>query len=158
MLSKQVSPPLLYLVGRGGVVSADWRFAEDAGIADNVKVFRDVSLEQLRDLYRASSLFVLPSNEEGLGIVILEAMACGLPVVSTDCGGPATAIVPDETGLLTPVGDAEALAGAMCALLEDPAQRTRMGAAGRRRVEERFSIETAGQIYLDTYRLLLRDR
>ena len=97
-------------------------------------------------------------KRQGLGIVILEAMACGLPVVSTDCGGPATAIVPDKTGLLIPVGDAEALAGAMCALLEDPAQRIRMGAAGRRRVEERFSIERAGLVYLEVYRRLLTSR
>lgn len=155
ILSEAFSPPPLYLVGRGGVTSADWRFLQDVGIANKVKVFRDVSVEQLRDLYRASSLFVLPSNEEGLGIVILEAMACGLPVVSTDCGGPATVVVPGGTGLLTPVGDSEVLANAMRTILENQALANQMGLAGRMRVEQQFSIASAGRIFLDTYRMLL---
>lgn len=154
-LSRRRALPPLHLVGRGGVNQVDWRFAEGAGIADRVRIFRDVSMQQLRDLYQASSLFVLPSNEEGLGIVILEAMASGLPVISTDCGGPTTAIVPDETGLLTPVGDAGALADAMCTLLNNPGRRIDMGAAGRRRVEELFTIERAGAVYLNAYRELL---
>lgn len=155
ILSEVLSPPPLYLVGRGGITPADRQYLHDVGIADRVTVFRDVPMEQLSDLYRTSSLFVLPSNEEGLGIVILEAMACGLPVISTDCGGPATAIIPGETGLLTPVGDADALADAMCALLQNPAQRAKMGAAGRRRIEEHFSIEHAGRVYLEVYQRLL---
>lgn len=154
-LSKLLSPPPLHLVGRGGITTADWQFAQDIGVADRVKVFRDVPMEQLPDLYRASSLFVLPSNEEGLGIVILEAMASGLPVVSTDCGGPATALIQGETGLLTPVGDADALANAMRTILENPTLAKQMGHAGRERAEKHFSIESAGQTYLDTYQSLL---
>jgi glycosyltransferase involved in cell wall biosynthesis len=91
-------------------------------------------------------------------MVILEAMASGLPVISTDCGGPATAIVSGETGLLTPVGDAHALAEAMQTLWEQPDLRRRMGQAGRQRVEEHFSTEKAGRVYLDTYARLLESR
>ena len=55
-------------------------------------------------------MFLLSSNEEGLGLVIGEAMAAGLPVVSTRCGGPETFVVEGVTGYLTPVGDAQAMA------------------------------------------------
>jgi D-inositol-3-phosphate glycosyltransferase len=157
ILNRQNSSPPLYLVGRGGISAADHQYIAELDIAHKVNVFSDVPMEQLRDLYRSGSLFVLPSNEEGLGIVILEAMASGLPVVSTDCGGPATAVVPGVTGLLTPVGDAEALANAMRTVLEDPALANQMGLAGRRRVEEHFSYESAGRVYLDVYRTLLEN-
>jgi glycosyltransferase involved in cell wall biosynthesis len=106
-------------------------------------------------LYRQASVFVLPSNEEGLGIVILEAMASGLPVVSTRCGGPDTCVVEGETGYLIPVGDAEALAHRMQVLLEDRALGQWMGKAGRMLVEARFSIEAAGKAFLEVYDRLL---
>lgn len=154
-LCNLVSPPPLHLVGRGGVSFSDMQFAQDIGIANKINVFRDVSIEQLRDLYSASSFFVLPSNEEGLGIVILEAMASGLPVVSTDCGGPGTAVIEGETGFLTPVGDADALAQAMHTVLTNPTLAEQMGRAGRERAERHFSIEQAGKVFLDTYASLL---
>ena len=118
------------------------------GISDYVKFRQNVLVEELARLYQGASLFVLSSDEEGLGIVILEAMASGLPVVSTRCGGPETAVVEGETGYLTPVGDARALADAMQHLLSHPELRQRLGRAGRQCVEERFSIEAAGKVYL----------
>lgn len=155
VLCRHFAPPPLFLVGRQGLSVTDMQYASQLGIADKIRVFADVSWPQLRDLYQASSLFVLPSNEEGLGIVILEAMASGLPVISTDCGGPSTAVLQGETGLLTPVGDVYAFADAMRALLENKELSLQMGAVGRRRIEQRFSIESAGQVYLDVYRKLL---
>lgn len=151
------SAPRLILVGRTGLELADMAFARDMKIDASIDVLKDVSNEELKTLYRRAGLFVLSSDEEGLGLVILEAMACGLPIISTDCGGPATAIMAGETGVLTPVGDADALAKAMQSLLEQPALRRQMGQAGRKRIEERFSIEAAGKVYLDQYdRLLAR--
>ena len=94
-------------------------------------------------------------NEEGRGIVVLEAMASGLPVVSTDCGGPATSVLQGVTGFLTPVGDAVALAGAMERLLEDPDLSRHMGETGRQRAVERFSLHITGQAFLDVYDKLL---
>ncbi len=149
--------PRLMLVGEQPR-SADWAEATRCGIADQIEVRVDVTPEALPSLYREASLFVLPSNEEGLGIVILEAMASGLPVVSTRCGGPATCMVEGETGFLTPVGDAEALAQGMQILLEDETLRQRMGRAGRRLVEKRFSIEVAGEAFLRVYDRLLDGR
>jgi len=146
--------PRLLLVGehpRPG----DWAEAVKWGIAHCVDVRVNVTPEVLPSLYRQASLFALSSNEEGLGIVILEAMASGLPVVSTRCGGPATCIVEGETGYLTPVGDAEALARRMQMLLEDAVLRQRLGKAGRKVAETRFSIQAAGEPFLEVYDRLL---
>jgi glycosyltransferase involved in cell wall biosynthesis len=149
--------PRLLLVG-DRPRAADWSLAVAWGIADHVDVRANVTSGVLPSLYRQASLFVLPSNEEGLGIVILEAMASGLPVVSTRCGGPETCVVDGETGYLVPVGDAEALARRMQVLLEDRALGQRMGRAGRMLVETRFSIEAAGKPFLKVYDRLLGER
>jgi glycosyltransferase involved in cell wall biosynthesis len=147
--------PRLLLVGQHGPCTGDWALAREWGVADHVDVRLAVTDRELAELYRSALLFVLPSNEEGLGIVLLEAMASGLPVVSTRCGGPETAVLDGETGYLTPVGDADATAQAMQCLLADPALGQRMGQAGRVRVEGRFSRQAAGQVYLRKYRELL---
>ena len=150
-LYKKISViPDLYLIGDppSAKVLSDLK---DLGIAHKVKLNGPKRGEELAELYRNAVLFVLSSNEEGLGIVILEAMASGLPVVSTACGGPSTSVVHGETGLLTPVGDACALADAMETLLGDQALRRRMGTEGRRVAEERFSLAAAGKVFLDSY-------
>lgn len=147
--------PRLVFVGHTPLQPADEALLGDLELTAHVEVHVNVAPEALRALYRGASLFVLSSDEEGLGIVILEAMASGLPVVSTDCGGPRTAVEPGETGLLTPVGDVQALAGAMRALLADPLHCQRMGRAGRNLIERRFSLAAAGRIYLDEYHVLL---
>jgi glycosyltransferase involved in cell wall biosynthesis len=139
-------------------IPQDWMYAESLGIIPWIERHEHVSVQTLAELYRGASLFVLSSNEEGLGLVILEAMASSLPVVSTRCGGPETAVIEGETGYLTPVDDAEALAAAMQCLLQAPAQRQTMGQRGRQIAEERFSIAAAGQIYIDQYDMLLARR
>ncbi len=114
--------------------------AAEAGLEARVELLGFVEHDRLPDLYRSHDLFAAPSlYEGGLGLVYLEAMACGLPVVAAAGGGTAEAVASWETGfLLERAGVAEA-AEALGALLGDPALRERMGAAGRRRVVERFS-------------------
>lgn len=149
--------PRLVLAGRTGITVEDMAYARAFGVAGQISVLTDISRSELCALYQNAALFALSSDEEGLGIVILEAMACGLPVISTDCGGPATAIQPEITGLLTPVGDVAALVEALHALLLDPDRRQKMGQAARVRIENRFSLEAAGRVYLETYDRLLSD-
>jgi glycosyltransferase involved in cell wall biosynthesis len=146
--------PRLVLVGQRPL-SHDWEYAASLGICDAIEMHEDIDMSTLAQLYRNASLFVLSSDEEGLGLVILEAMASGLPVVSTRCGGPETAVIEGETGYLTPVRDACALTDAMHMLLDDPALRHRMGQAGRAIAEARFSIAVAGKAYLTCYDTLL---
>jgi glycosyltransferase involved in cell wall biosynthesis len=89
--------------------------------------------QDVPDLLRAADIFTLPSHREGMPRSIIEAMMVGLPVIATDIRGSREEVVRGETGLLVPVADKDALAGAIRELSADPALRQRMGDAGRRR-------------------------
>ncbi|NCC49941.1 MAG: glycosyltransferase [Spartobacteria bacterium] len=97
---------------------------------------------------RAADCFVLSSNWEGSPNSLIEAMACGLPVISTDCPyGPSELITPGVNGLLAPPGDEAALAGAMRIMMDHPAQRAAMAKAAARTISERFDNQrTLAQI------------
>lgn len=99
---------------------------------------------------------VLASREEGLGLVSLQAAACGLPAIGSDCTGIREAIVHGETGLLVPPGEVPALAAAMLRLGRDPALRRRMGESGRLRVIEHFSADRSAARMQDVIANALR--
>lgn len=102
-------------------------------------------------LYAASHIAVLPSYREGLPKSLIEAAACGRAVVTTDVPGCRDAIEPDETGLLVPVRDPQALADAIARLAEDAALRQSMGAAGRALAEREFNIDRVARIHVELY-------
>jgi L-malate glycosyltransferase len=89
----------------------------------------------------ATDIFVLPSRSEGFSNAIIEAMAASLPVIATNVGGNAEAVEDGVSGLIVAPEDAAALALAISQLLADPAKAREMGSAGRKRVEERFTID-----------------
>jgi glycosyltransferase involved in cell wall biosynthesis len=107
--------------------------------------------EDVASILAAANLLVLPSHDEGLPLVVLEAMAAGRPVVATPVGGTPELVVDGETGLLVPAGDAHALAAALDTLLADGARAAALGAAGRRRFEERFTLDTMTRRLLAIY-------
>lgn len=110
----------------------------------------------IADLFARSNVVVLPSYYgEGLPKVLIEAAACGRPVVTTDHPGCRDAIEAGRTGLLVPVRDATALANAIQSLIEDPVGRKKMGAAGRALAEKEFAIEKVVGAHLRIYRDLL---
>jgi len=111
------------------------------GLDRHVVFMGALPLAQLVPAYQGASLFALASRQEGLGIVFLEAMACGLPVVTTDCGGSRDPIVHGRTGFLAPVGDWCSLADFMLRVLRDDDLARSMGRAGRERAVEEYSFD-----------------
>lgn len=105
----------------------------------------------LNEALAAIDVFVLPSLMEGHPLAILEAMAAGKPVVATRVGGNPEAVEDGVTGLLVPPRDPGALGRAIAALARDPERAQRMGREGRRRVEERFSLDSARRANEEVY-------
>jgi len=110
-----------------------------------------VSANALLGIYQNALLFVLSSDEEGLGIAILEAMACGLPVVSTRCGGPEMIVRDGTSGFLVERNDSPALAGAMQRIVESEQVRMTFGSTSRRIAVEEFSHKATAERFLTTY-------
>ncbi len=105
--------------------------------------------------YARSTLAVVPSLYEGFGLPAAEAMACGIPVVSTT-GGALPEVVGDA-GVLVPPGDSQALAGAIAALLDDPSRRLALGKAGYERIQKFYTWRRAAEKVAEVYREALRD-
>lgn len=107
--------------------------------------------DDIPELMAASDLAVSASHEEGFSNSVLEAMAAGLPIVATDAGGNAEAVVDGATGVIVPPADSVRMARAIATLAADPDLRRRMGDAGRTRVAERFSLMACVAAYEDLY-------
>jgi glycosyltransferase involved in cell wall biosynthesis len=125
------------LVAGGGELLERYRSdAVAAGVGARVHFLGSVPHPQLPGVLRAADLFLLTTEPpESFGIVVIEAMACGLPAIASDYPGVRAVVNEGETGLLVPRGDAGAVAAAMNRLAADPAERARMGAAGRTKAE-----------------------
>jgi glycosyltransferase involved in cell wall biosynthesis len=130
--------------------------ARSLGVDDRVDFLGFRS--DVRELLLRSDLFVLPSLDEGLPLSVLEAMTVGKPVVATSAGGTDEAVEDGVTGIVVEPRDVKALAAAIRAVLGDPALAARMGAAGRARVESRFSSDAMGDTVAEVYADLVRTR
>jgi glycosyltransferase involved in cell wall biosynthesis len=137
----------------GPLEDRTWLDARDRtlGIAHQVRYLGELSLPELVRQYQDAEAVVLSSRQEGFGMALVEAMACGTPVVSTRCGGPEEIVRDGITGFLTPVGDAVALAEAAERILSDRALRASMGRAAREDVCNRFAMEVIGAQVLRRY-------
>ena len=112
-------------------------------------------VEDMPAVYAASDICVLPTFREGLSQVALESAAMQVPLVGTRIPGLVNAVEDGVTGLLVPAGDAPALAEGIASLLQDESLRSRLGMAGRRFVEDRFSEKRVNRLYLNEYRSLI---
>jgi glycosyltransferase involved in cell wall biosynthesis len=146
----------LWLVGEGPEHEALQRQIGDLGLSGKVSLVG--AFDCVEDLLFAADLFVLPSREEGLSQALLEAMAAGRPVVASDIPGNRRAVDDGVQGLLTPVGDATALADAVEQLLDRPEWAWQLGAAGRKRVATEFSLARMVDEHLALFNRLLADR
>lgn len=125
--------------------------------SDHVTVLEPRPREQLVGLYREADVFVLPTRREGFPMVILEAMAAGLPVIATPIGAIPDMVRDGEEGLIVPSRDAAALTAALGRLLRDAGLRERMGERGRQRVSEVYSRDVVVAQLEKLYRRLLPD-
>lgn len=116
-----------------------WSLAEECGVADRVQLLGGVSRERMPRLLSSADLVLSLPRYEPFGIVPVEAMACGAPVLATAVGGQLDTVVDDVTGVLVPPDDDHDIGGTVRRLLDDPARLSRYGAAGRRRVLARYT-------------------
>jgi glycosyltransferase involved in cell wall biosynthesis len=148
---------------------SDWRIlaagrdrgirAELEALAGALNISRRIQfLGEYADISRlliAADFGLLTSREEGFSNVILEGMAAGVPMIVTDVGGNAEAVIHNETGFVVPPRNPKAIADAIVTLARDPEQRKRLGAAGRKRVEQEFSIDKCVKAHADLYEEML---
>jgi glycosyltransferase involved in cell wall biosynthesis len=128
----------LVLVGTGDDRGWLEDLTEKNGVHRHVHFLAGLSYSELAACYSACEIFALPSRGEGFGLVYLEAMACGKPVIGGAHGGAPEIIEDGVTGYLVPHGDPIQLATSIEALLADPAHAKEMGGRGRRRAENEF--------------------
>jgi glycosyltransferase involved in cell wall biosynthesis/SAM-dependent methyltransferase len=148
--------PTATLLVVSGINTADRealeRQAADLGVAGHVRFLGRLEDPALVRLFRACDVYLTPTRYEGFGLTILEAMACGAPVVASDVPAANEVVRHEENGLLVPSGDVGAFAAATARLLEDPALRERLRAGGRRTALEDFSGERLVAELEDVYR------
>lgn len=149
----------LIIVGSGPLEKKLKSFITELELETNARIIKNVSDEDLLQLYNTSDLFVLPSimdsqgNTEGLGVVLLEAMACKLPVIGSDTGGIPDIIHDGETGLLVPEKDVSGLSNAILNLIENEELREKVAVNGYNEVRERFNWKKIAESYLKVYKL-----
>lgn len=132
------------------------RRVDSLNIAQQVTFLGLLSRQEVLEALQASDAFVLSSRFETFGVVVVEALATGLPVIATRCGGPEDIVGADD-GCLVPVDDVDAMAAAMRKIADDPAGSDRF--ARRARCRERFGPKAISRRWLDIYaEVLAQDR
>jgi phosphatidylinositol alpha-1,6-mannosyltransferase len=131
------------IVGDGGDRRRLEQLARSLGVGQRVNFAGWYNDFELSAMYRECDVFVLPSAQEGFGLVYLEAMAAGKPVIAARAGAVPEVVVDGVTGVLVDYGDIESLAAAIDRLSNDEALRRKMGEAGRMRFLENFGFEQA---------------
>lgn len=131
-------PAVLLLAGEGPEWAAARDLARDLGVMDKVHFLG--RQDEVASLFALGDVFLLPSEKESFGLVALEAMASGVPVVASDAGGIPELVAHGETGYLAQVGDVEKMAELTLSILCDEGRQRAMSAASRQRAIEHFNI------------------
>jgi colanic acid/amylovoran biosynthesis glycosyltransferase len=145
------------IVGDGGLKASLEALAGELGVAGSVRFLGAMRDTEVAALYRTASVFVLPSviasdgAEEGQGLVLQEAQACGLPVVSTRIGGIPEGVIEGETGFIVAQKDPAAMAERICLLLGNPELRKQMGVAGRAFASARYDVPVLTKKLIELY-------
>lgn len=146
----------LVMVGEGPLRAQAQALLTEAGVADLAWLPGERS--DVPQVMRALHCFALPSLAEGISNTILEAMASALPVLATDVGGNGELLLPEQTGLLVPAAEAEAMAQALLILALEPERARKMGLQGKARVDAKFSLPAMIRTYQNLYDQQLSQR
>jgi len=160
LVLKNFSAKIKFLVVGDGYMSDELKsLAKGLGIAD--KIIFTGQRQDVPEILHILDIFVLPSYYEGLPRSIIEAQACGVPVVATNIGGVPEVVVNDKTGILVPPKDEKAIAKAVIDLLRNKDKARRMGDAGRELVQKQFDapafIKRTGDLFEDLIRKHIPD-
>ena len=139
----------LVYIGEGPLRARAFERLEERGVCD--LAWLPGAREDVANLMRSFDVFVLPSRGEGISNTVLEAMATGLPVVTSDVGENPELLVDGESGALVPADDTNALADAICQYIDDPEMPLAHGRCARERVEQRFSLNAMVAGYQQVY-------
>ena len=154
-ISQMKRPAVIDVVGNGGNGERYRAMAQEYSVSDRVAWHGQLKPAQLAGLYKAATALVVPSIDEGLGLVAVEALLCETPVVAFRSGGLTDVIQDGRTGILVSPGDSAALAAALDAVIAEPERTRTLGAAGRLYALSRFAPESAAQRYADIYKQVL---
>lgn len=131
----------LAAVGDGDDLQRLEKIARDLGVSESIRFLTNLSREEIAACYARSEIFALPSTGEGFGLVFLEAMAFGKPLIGTAHGGITDIIENRVNGLLVPAGDLKSLVDALAELLENESLRMELGRRGAEHVRQRYSFD-----------------
>jgi glycosyltransferase involved in cell wall biosynthesis len=146
------------LVGNGPLASSTNRESRRMGLEKNVVFAGYVSRRHLIQLYQNASVCVIPSHYEGLPTVMLEAMACGVPVVATNIGGHVDVISHGTNGYLVPAGSPKSMANTISMLLKSQELRAKIGRAARCTIEEKYTWDRISERMMHCYDRVLEER
>lgn len=152
----------LKIVGSGPLKNKLKNIIIELELMNKVEIIKNVSDEELLHLYNSSDLFVLPSiidsdgNTEGLGVVLLEAMACGLPVIGSNVGGITDIINDNETGLLFQEKNIQDIVNKIIFAIENESEINKLAENGFNLVKRKFNWETVAKLYVNCYKSILR--
>ena len=141
----------LVIIGRGSLSGKLNRLASRLGISDRVTIESGMAFEQISEMYRASDLVVYPSYYEGQGLIPLEAMSSGTPVVTVD-HGPLPEMVDSSVGALFELGSIDSLSEAIISEISSSKGLLEKGAEGRKRVLDRYTLDGNAESFLEVYR------
>lgn len=146
-------PAVLVLVGDGPDRSSCEQLARELGIGDHVRFLG--KQQELVEILSCADLFLMPSQSESFGLSALEAMACGVPVISSSVGGLPELVLHNQTGYIAEIGDVERMAKYAVDLLSNEPKRQMFAAEGRKRAEEQFHIDRIVDEYERYYTAVL---
>jgi mannosyltransferase len=146
----------------GAVAVEQTSFANDlkkkiaaAGLASRIVITDELPIEDVQRWYQRLTIYAFTSRNEGFGLTLIEAMAVGAALVASRAGAAELVVEDGVTGVLTPPGDTDALVAALEPLMHDPAACVAMGARGRERVLDKFSLDVEANRIAEVYRTLV---